>query len=142
MDSIFDVETRKIKQLKLNSDSASMGFLVFLKPEFVKKQKKVNGKTVTEELKVQPNQQSDVFMNSLIVHMIQLVLIYCIWVYIRCEGSECVKVFKIERAKNIDMMIARFMASMMMHINVENHIRNGLSMMKYAVNHYENFESN
>ena len=70
MDSIFEVETRKINKLKLNNDSASMGFLVFLKPQYILKQKKVDGKMVTEELKIQPNQQSDVFMNSLIVHLI------------------------------------------------------------------------
>jgi hypothetical protein len=52
MDSIFDVETRKINKLKLNNDSASMGFLVFLKPQYILKQKKVDGKTVTEELKI------------------------------------------------------------------------------------------
>jgi hypothetical protein len=37
------------------------------------------------------------------------------------------------------MLIARFIASMFMHINVEKDIRNGISMMKYAVNHVENF---
>ena len=39
------------------------------------------------------------------------------------------------------MLIARFMASMMMHINVEMDVRAGLSMMKYAVNHHEDFTS-
>lgn len=39
------------------------------------------------------------------------------------------------------MLIARFMASMMMHINVEMDIRAGLNMMKYAVNHYKDFTS-
>ena len=37
------------------------------------------------------------------------------------------------------MMIARFIASVMMHINVEKDVRSGISMMKYVVNHYENF---
>ena len=36
-------------------------------------------------------------------------------------------------------MAARFMASMMMHINVEKDVRGGLSMMKYVVNHYDRF---
>ena len=39
------------------------------------------------------------------------------------------------------MMVARFVASMMMHINVEKDVRNGIQMMKYAVNHYENFNN-
>ena len=39
------------------------------------------------------------------------------------------------------MMVARFVASMMMHINVEKDVRMGIQMMKYAVNHYENFNN-
>jgi len=37
------------------------------------------------------------------------------------------------------MMIARFIASVMMHINVEKDVRMGISMMKYVVNHFDNF---
>jgi hypothetical protein len=44
-------------------------------------------------------------------------------------------------AESIDMMVARFVASMMMHINVEKDVRMGIQMMKYAVNHYENFNN-
>jgi hypothetical protein len=39
------------------------------------------------------------------------------------------------------MMVARFVASMMMHINVEKDVRAGISMMKYAVNHPDNFNN-
>ena len=47
--------------------------------------------------------------------------------------------FEIKRAISMDMMVARFMASMMMHINVEKDVRGGLNMMKYVVNHYDRF---
>jgi len=30
---------------------------------------------------------------------------------------------------------------MMMHLNVEKDLRNGISMMKYAVNHHRNFKN-
>ena len=53
---VFDVETRKIEQLKLNNDSTSMGFLIFLQPKYIIKEKKVDGEIVREELKIQPNQ--------------------------------------------------------------------------------------
>ena len=36
-------------------------------------------------------------------------------------------------------MFTRFICSMMMHLQVEKDIRNGLAMMKYAVNHYQRF---
>ena len=29
----------------------------------------------------------------------------------------------------------------MMHLNIEKDLRNGITMMKYAVNHYENFHN-
>ena len=62
-------------------------------------------------------------------------MVYCIWIYITEENSN----FDIKPAKSLDMMIARFVASMMMHINVEKDVRAGLRMMKYAVNHHERF---
>ena len=37
--------------------------------------------------------------------------------------------------------MARFVASLLMHINVEKDVRNGISKMKYAVNHYDNFNN-
>ena len=37
------------------------------------------------------------------------------------------------------MLIARFIAAMFMHINVEKDVRNGIAMMKYAVNHHDHF---
>ena len=36
-------------------------------------------------------------------------------------------------------MCARFISSMLMHFNVEKDIRMGLDMMKYCINHSENF---
>ena len=36
-------------------------------------------------------------------------------------------------------MVARFLASMMMHINVEKDVRNGIAMMKYVCNHHDHF---
>lgn len=36
-------------------------------------------------------------------------------------------------------MLARFLGSLMMHINVEKDVRQGLTMMKYALNHPKNF---
>lgn len=38
-------------------------------------------------------------------------------------------------------MIARFVCAILMHLQVEGDIRNGLMMMKYAVNHRKAFRS-
>jgi len=37
------------------------------------------------------------------------------------------------------LLIARFAATMFMHIAVEKDVNNGLTMMKYVVNHRDNF---
>lgn len=49
--------------------------------------------------------------------------------------------FVITAANGTDTMIARFLGSMMMHINCEKDVRNGIAMMKYSVNHYKQFNN-
>ena len=62
-------------------------------------------------------------------------MIYCVWIYVISPEEN----FQIIPASGFDMILARFVASMMMHINCERDIRNGVNMMKYAVNHYDRF---
>jgi hypothetical protein len=50
------------------------------------------------------------------------------------------KSFKILPATEFSVVIPRLLSSMMMHINVEADIRNGLNLMKYAINHPQNFK--
>lgn len=54
LDSIYVVQHPKVQNFKLTADSTSMGFGVFLKKDFL-------------GLNLSAEQQSDVFMNSLIV---------------------------------------------------------------------------
>ena len=63
-------------------------------------------------------------------------MILCIWKYAYTNNE-----FMVRPASSLDMMVARFVASMMMHINVEKDVRGGISMMKYAVNHRESFHN-
>jgi len=63
-------------------------------------------------------------------------MIINIWDYAKYNEN-----FAITAACSLDMMVARFVASMMMHINVEKDVRNGINMMKYAVNHYQHFNN-
>jgi hypothetical protein len=63
-------------------------------------------------------------------------MILCVWKYAYDD-----KAFVVSPAESLDMMVARFVASMMMHINVEKDVRGGISMMKYAVNHPDNFNN-
>lgn len=123
-ESIYNTRDDKVKEWKLLGDSACMGFAVFLKEDIL-------GMNFSDE------QRSDVFQNSLIVVLIQSIMILCVWKYaFFTVGKDA---FAITPAKTLDMMVARFIASMMMHINVEKDVRAGITIMKYVVNHYDNF---
>ena len=63
-------------------------------------------------------------------------MILCIWFYAATSSG-----FVVTPASSLDMMAARFVASMMMHINVEKDVKNGIQMMKYSVNHYKQFNN-
>lgn len=64
-------------------------------------------------------------------------MILCVWKYAFWTNGK--DAFAITPAMSLDMMVARFIASMMMHINVEKDVRAGITIMKYVVNHYDNF---
>ena len=48
--------------------------------------------------------------------------------------------FQIIPSKSFLIIVARFMSSMMMHLNVEPEIRSGLMLAKYVVNHPNRFK--
>ena len=47
--------------------------------------------------------------------------------------------FLVDPPKSTIVLMCRWMASIFMHVYVEKDVRNGLGMMKYVVNHRENF---
>ena len=51
------------------------------------------------------------------------------------------KKFDIVQPGGLDDIYGRFITTMMMHLNVEKDVRHGILMMKYVVNHYENFRN-
>ena len=111
----------KVLQYKLSADSAAMAFVAYIRFKW-------NG-----NLKLNSLERSSVLMNSLFIHILQLSLIGIIWTYaFKCE-------FTVYVPNEVEILITRFIASMMMHLQVEKDIRNGLGMMKYAVNHHARF---
>ena len=49
--------------------------------------------------------------------------------------------FFIQPANTFISIIPRFLSSMLMHINVEEEVRSGLALMKWALNHPGKFTS-
>jgi len=103
------------------ADSTSMGFAVFLKEEFL-------------GFNLPDNLRANIYMNSLIVHLVQLFMIFAIWRYAGDNAT-----FALIPPDCLDLALARFVAAMFMHINVERDVKNGINLMKYAVNHHANF---
>ena len=77
-------------------------------------------------------------MNSLIVQLIQMSLTFMI-LYYAIYGIDGEDGFSLYTPKDTMLICVRYIASLMMHLNVEKDVRNGISMMKYAVNHPQNF---
>lgn len=69
-------------------------------------------------------------MNCITVHILQIILIVCFWLYFGGQSK-----LHITKPMSLDVLVARFVGSMLMHFNVEKDVRHGLIMMKYAVNH-------
>ena len=99
-----------------------MGFAAFLKDE--------------RYFALSYEQRSEIFMNCMFVHLAQLFIIVCIWKYV-AYGDE----FQKHYPKDELILIARFLASLFMHVCLERGERSALSMMKYAVNQHEEFHN-
>ena len=65
-DSIYDANTPKVANLKLNNDSNALGYAVFIDKEIL-------------GMDLSSQQKSDVFQNTLIVQLIQMCMLGCVW---------------------------------------------------------------
>ena len=66
----------------------------------------------------------------------------CVWKFeLQFNNNTLREGYLITPSDNFFMMVARFIASMMMHINVEKDVKMGIVLMKYAVNHYKKFSN-
>lgn len=66
--SIFEVSHEKPTEFKLSNNSTSMGFAAYLKEDYL-------------GFELEDEQRSDVFMNCLIVSLLQFVCVFFVWIY-------------------------------------------------------------
>jgi hypothetical protein len=79
------------------------------------------------------SERHSIFLGALMVVFVQTVMIILIFGLISAPD------FKIKQLDSFLMVIPRLLSSIMMHMNVEPDFRNGLKLMKYAVNHPQHF---
>jgi len=116
-----DLGDKKEGHMMLAADSTSIGFAVFLKKEFL-------------GFDLVYRQRAEVFSNCMFLHATQFFMTCSIMVY--AIGSDA---FLADPPGGTEVLIARFAATVFMHIYVEKDVRNGLAMMKYSVNHRDHF---
>lgn len=69
-------------------------------------------------------------------------MILCVWKFEwQYSNNTQEEGYLITPSDSFFMMVARFIASLMMHINVEKDVKMGITLMKYAVNHYKSFSN-
>ena len=81
-----------------------MGFAVFLKEPYL-------------GFNLPDNLRGNIYMNSLIVHLVQIFMIVAIWRYAETNNT-----FALIPPDSLDLALARFVAAMFMHINVEKDV--------------------
>ena len=105
-----------------------MAYASLLDPKLQKKCSKFKDFNLDDE------ETSEIFLGAFIVFIVQVIVLYLILDNMMGED------FKIVPATSFKIIVPRFISSLMMHINVEPYIRNGLNLMKYATNHPYNFK--
>ena len=76
-----------------------------------------------------------IYQNTLYVSMLQLALIIMLNYHVYASKN-----LEIHNLSKFKLITTRFIASIMMHFNVKKDVWKGIQMMKYAVNHPDNFD--
>ena len=89
------------------------------------------------QIGLQPGEISDALHSATIVFCIQMIMLYVFTTVI--FGEENPNPVAMGRTPLI--ICLRIMVSVLMHCQVESDVRQGLKMMKYSVNHAEDFSA-
>ena len=88
-----------------------------------------------EQQELNPEDVHDAFENAIFVFFIQMTLVGFLG-FIVFSGHQG---FTIKLPVDFYVLVARFVCSILMHLNVEGDMRQGLVMMKFVTNHAEDF---
>ena len=88
-------------------------------------------------MSLQPNEISNAFHSAAIVFIIQIIMLGVFSTVIFGEGNPS----PISMARTPLIMGLRVLVSILMHLQVESETRQGIKMMKYVINHTEDFQS-
>ena len=88
-------------------------------------------------MNLQPSEISNAFHSAAIVFIIQVIMLVVFSTVIYGEGNPS----PVSMARTPLIMGLRVLVSILMHLQVESETRQGIKMMKYVINHTEDFQS-
>jgi hypothetical protein len=124
-------DSMKVAKIGLQSDIYSLAYAAFIDPDQL--DPKIPGGL--QKINMNEDEVMNIFIAALMVIGCQICMIGMI-IYYELTSSE----FEIMPSDSYIIILARFLSSVMMHLNVEPEIRAGLVLSKYCLNHPSRFK--
>ena len=125
-EAIADDDALNFKDFKIGDDIYTLAVAALIDPKMANPEGK---KGYIENVPMSPRDMTKIYMGGTMVTLIQVTMIFLIATEMQSEG------FTLAPADKFTIIVPRLLSSIMMHLNVEPDIRNGLLLMKYVVNH-------
>lgn len=122
----------KKQKFVINDDIYSLAFAALINPEELDYSEMKDGekeKYLSKELGLTRRERSGLYQSALMVVFIQITTIFLLIMFFKNQEKG------INSPEGYLILIPRLLSSFMMHLQVESDIRNGLALMKYAINH-------
>jgi hypothetical protein len=126
---LSDVSKFEDKPLSLSNDSYSLAFAAVLNPMEIEHLRKNNAKCTIQRVHLLNSERDSMFASAMAVASCQLIYLIMIFKYFQSANIEFGKV------SNFSVLIPRLLSSVMMQLIVIPDARQGLLIMKYAINH-------
>lgn len=132
MDAKTDTQKFANNELKFTKDIYSFAYAAQIHPmeleEFDKKKKYMM------RVQLLPEERNTLYLQAILVSLVQMSTIIVIMVFF--DTGKGVHLIPADRFL---VLVPRLISTMMMHLNVEPDIRQGIELMKFAVNHPQKF---
>lgn len=120
-----------MNECKISKDIYSYAYVAMIHPNEVEDLDPK--KKYLPRIKMHRDERSNLYIGAAMVTIVQASTIMLIYVYFT-QGEDGNGV-KLKPAQQFYVLIPRLISSIMMHLNVEPDIRQGIQLMKYAINH-------
>lgn len=125
-------QSLKLNNLKINRSILTMCYVSFINTDEVNP-RNFYGDNHLQPMQLIEHEMSLVLQGAALVVLVQMTVILLLTQIITGDN------FKVLPANEFSVVVLRLISSLMIHITIEPKIRNGINLMKYAVNHPQNF---